>query len=73
VREVQKATGRQKRLRGDMQVRTVRMEESHRPLTTALLASHIHEVLSSGSTVQMASTPHDPFMRTVHSPPESNQ
>jgi hypothetical protein len=27
------------------------------------------KVLSSGSTVQIASTPHDPSMRTVHTPP----
>jgi len=37
---------------GDMQVRPVRMKESHRPLTTALAApSDIRKVLSSASKV----------------------
>ena len=71
----------EKRLGVDMQAGTVRLERSHRPLTAALLPLGYTKVLSSGSTVQIASTPHaivfskagktilDPSMRTVHTPP----
>jgi hypothetical protein len=53
----ERAERRGKGLRVGMQVRPVRMKESHSPLTIAVLASDIHQVLSSGSTAQIASTP----------------
>jgi hypothetical protein len=64
-----------------MQVRPVRLKESRSVAPSSPHALGYTQVLSSGSTVQIASTPHaivfskagktilDPSMRTVHTPP----
>ena len=52
-----------------MQVRTVRMKVSRSVAPSSPHALGYTKVLSSGSTVQIASTSHDPSMRTVHTPP----
>ena len=58
--------GRKIRLRVDMQVRPVRMKESRSVAPSSPRGLGYTKVLSSADAVQIASTPHDPSMRTVH-------